>query len=214
MTQDRNTSIFTFFRDAAIIIAALTALAYYLGYTHLYWYWRFLGLNRAIRPDFTMEEVLLRGGSNIFFTVLMVYGLSITPPIQSRLLRIVEYLKSFLPPVQVHIFCLFMVFMGATFLSTAQAWIRSRQFQNEMIMLQKLVLESGDSIPNVHELAFIGHMGSYVIFKRMEGCDQGEIIIIADSEVKSITMRHRNSTNKHINTNQKISSPLSAPPGG
>jgi hypothetical protein len=32
-------------------------------------------------------------------------------------------------------------------------------------------------------------MGSYVIFKRVDGRDQGEVVIIADSEIKSITMR-------------------------
>lgn len=180
--------MFTIFRDAAIIIAAVTALAYFFGNSHLYLYWRFIGLNRVVHPDATLEEVLLRGGCCVLVGTLIAFIIYLYRWTDPR--RYEDTRSSSLLIMQNKILILCMIMLVFTLLfNYTYAWVRSRQFRSEMIKVQNIVLESGRNIPNSSELAFLGKMGSYVIFKRVDGHNQGEIIVIADSDVKSITMR-------------------------
>jgi len=192
MEKNRDTIVSNFLRDAVIIIAASTALAYFAGNIHLNYYWRFIGLNCAIHPDYAMEEILLRGGVCVFLmaaSASVAYSILLEFPEFKRKL---ENMKSYSSPIRktlILLACLLLILIGSHLFAYTYAWRRSMHFQKEMTRVQELVLESGNSIPNTRELAFLGNMGSYLIFKRVDGNNRGEKIVISDSEIKLITIR-------------------------
>lgn len=179
----------TIIRDTALIIAVLTALAYFFGYTHLYLYWRFLDLNRAVHPDTQTEEILFRGGSVVFCSAIIVVAILMMSLFFKKRPNEVKPAPARLDLLENILFRSLLFVFVCILSSGLVAWARSKMFLREMAKIEEIVLTTERKSENLSGFGYVGRMGDFVILKRLEDVNRGEIVLIPNSDVKMIRMR-------------------------
>jgi hypothetical protein len=169
--------------DASVIIAAVTALAYFFGCSNINWFWQSIGLKGTIHPDATTQQVLLRGGPALVVAAF-VYLFCLYHRDDNWAVRLRGTSDNRLQIV----FVLIAVVI-AFVLSIGFAKIRGHFAYDRLPRVQYINLEVNSvAIPSPEQLAFIGRHGPYMIFMRMEGTSKGQTVIVADSIVKSFAL--------------------------
>ena len=190
MTEEHKPDLAGFLRDSSLAIACLTALSYYSGYRTIAWYWHCLGLDCTLKPYASVEEILLRGGMVLFATAFPVFGIYTLRRVLMKRKPDPESAKlHYIKQMQKVIFCVLAIFIFLEFNCFLIAWGQSRTFRKEMVRVESITLASNEMIVNPTEFAFLGRMGTYLIFRRFDGSKTGETMLIADSDVKRLTLR-------------------------
>jgi hypothetical protein len=187
MALDTKEGLRDLIRDSSIVLAVLTATAYVLGTLQIAQVASILGLNDLVAPDVDFKDVIMIGGVTeivilsvlCFCFIFFKHLFNVTADPRGELAQLTRLARKGL------FYCVVLLLVLG--LNYALGLLNGRLFKHQLHRVKELDLSSR-AFPNPTQLVYMGQMGNFTLFERVEDPGKGDTVLIPEDDIKSLTL--------------------------